>query len=145
MTETIAYPERIEDAPPESEVGRLHVEYERCSAAASELRRELKGYEEQRAGYERLVRTATPASDMVALAAAKAGLQVLDRAIAQLQPRLNQAIATEQIAMGRLREAWEASLATLRYLTGGYPAYVPREERRTPDALRAEIRRLVGA
>lgn len=88
-------PERAADV----KGGELGAQYRRWDAqawAASQLRRRMADFERQRAGWQRSVDHATPESDMVAVAAAQAGVFVLQRAINRLSPDLADAARHEE-------------------------------------------------
>ena len=131
-------------AAPGSAVAEAWRWYDQRGDYSGELTARLADYERRPAEYRATVRDATPESDLLAVAAAKAGIEVLERAIAELTSKTVRAEMERDIAHGEYRALWDAYLTARRQLTQGYYDHELRGPRRTPAQLRAEIRRLVG-
>lgn len=118
---------------------------ENASEALGALIRTIEQYRRQLAGYEETVRTAHPESEMSEVAAATAGVSVLQRAIKELVSQLEHADESYRARRDNHDRAWSRVLRLQALLTGHAPLIDEFDRRRLDRTeLQQELRQLIG-
>lgn len=139
---SIEWPERAEQAG--GELGRLWEAWNRASQRSGAVTGRMRQLTTQLAEYEATVRTATADSDMVRVAAAQVGRQIVQRDIDHLKPDVGREDDDLQAARLRLSAA-ESRLGALRRDVEGEERAKDHAGRElTDEALRIELLDLAG-
>ena len=111
-----AWPSRPEDLPTGSEIAVLHARRQLRTDLHLDATVVLRRLEAQLAGYQTVVRNAPPTSDMLAVAAALAGIQVCERAHGPARADVDSAAADRLNAEQAFDRAWVEYRAAVREL-----------------------------
>jgi hypothetical protein len=138
----IVFPTRPEDAG--GTLRELWRSYRSRETQASALRDQLGKLRRQLDDLQRVVSSATPASDFAQVAAAEAGARIVKLAIDRLEPTVQSASAAASGAGQTHAAAWSRLMVLKRVVLDG--EFILDNEGKAPTeaALRSELSRLAG-
>lgn len=139
----IVFPARPEEVQ-SGILKEMWIRYQQSQARARSLQKEIGQLRQQQAQYQATVNTATPQSDMVAVAAAEAGIKVLQRSIGLMEGSVPRAIEDERRAREAHEVVWSRLQALRRHVLEGFRVRGPDDLALSDRQVKTELRNLAG-